>query len=114
MFVGLDSGTGGVNVGVLVGVDVDGAVVIGAAPGAVIDEDGVTSPTEACTVPTVDPKGRANGDRRAEANCCADDKSAAGWEEDDCGAVDGNVVVSRIDGLNLDVAAVVHYVVVGA
>src|ERR1700733_13462922 len=42
-----------VYVGMCVGVNVDIAVVVGAGPGVVVDDDGVTPPAEACTVPAV-------------------------------------------------------------
>jgi hypothetical protein len=105
---------GGANVGMLVGVDVDGAVVEGAAPRTMVDEDGVTAPTEASTIPTEDSKGGADGNGWSEADCGADNESTPRCEEDDRGAVDGNVVVGWVDGLNLNIAAVVDDVVVGA
>ena len=109
----LHARTDGTNVGMLVGVNVDAAVVEGAAPGAVVDEDGVAAPTEACTVPAEDSEGGADGDGRAEADGGAADEAGSWGVKDDCGIVDGHVVVGRIDGLNLDVAIVVDDVVVG-
>lgn len=110
----LDAGADGADIRMYVGMDIDSAVVEGAAPGPMVDEDGVTAPTETSTVPTEDPEGRADGDGRAETNSCADDESWPRRVEDDCWVVDGNVIVGRVDGLNLNVAAVVGDVVVGA
>ncbi len=45
--MGFDARCGGTDVGTRVGVDVGGAVDVGAGPGTVIDEDGVGAPTEA-------------------------------------------------------------------
>lgn len=101
------------HVGVGVGVNVDAAVVVGAGPGVVVDEDGVASPAEACSVPAVDAEGRTDGNDGAETDPCADDESGAGAVEDDGRAVDGDVVVGGVDGLDLEVAAVVNDVVVG-
>ena len=105
---------GRANVWVFVGVDVGGAVIEGAAPWTMVDEDGVTAPPEASTVPTEDSKGWADGDGWAEADCGTDNESTSRCEEDDRGVVDGNVVVGGVDGLNLNVAAVVDDAVVGA
>jgi hypothetical protein len=102
-----------VYVGMCVGVNVDVAVVVGAAPCVMVDHDGVGTPAKACTVPAVDAEGRAYGDGGAEAESCADDEAGAGAVEDDGGAVDGYVKVGWIDGLDLEVAAVVDDVVVG-
>src|SRR5271168_2687678 len=101
------------NVGMHVGVDVDGAVVIGACPGAMVDEDGVAAPAETGAVPTVDTEGWSDDDRRAEADSGGDDESGTRCVEDDGGVVDGNVVVGGIHRLDFDVSAVVGYVVVG-
>ena len=100
-------------VGMRVRVDVDGAVVIGAGPGAMVDEDGVAAPAEARAVPTIDSEGRTDDDRWAETDSCGDDEAGGRCVEDDCGIVDGNVVVGRIDGLDFYRSAVVDYVVVG-
>ncbi len=100
------------NVGMLVGMDVDGAVVIGACPGAMVDEDGMASPAESGAVPTVDTEGRSDYDCRTEADSGGDDESGTRCIEDNCRAVDGDVYVSGIDRLDLDVSAVVGYVVV--
>ena len=102
----------GSDVGVFVGMGVDGAVVISARPGAMVDEDGMASPAEARAVPTVDTEGWSDDDRWAEADSGGDDEAGAGCIEDDSRTIDGNVYVSGVDGLNLDVAAVVGYVVV--
>ena len=91
---------------------VDGAVVIGARPGAMVDEDGVASPAESGAVPTIDTEGWGDDDRRAEADSGGDDEAWAGCIEDDRRAIDGNVYVSGVDGLDLDVSVVVGYVVV--
>lgn len=111
--VALYTWSGWVGVGMGVRVNVDVAVVVGAGPGVVVDDDGVTSPAEACTVPAVDSESRADGDGGAEADSCADDESGARAVEDDCGAVDGYVEVGGVDGLDLEVAAVVGDGVVG-
>jgi len=95
-----------------VGMRVDGAVVIGARPGAMIDEDGVASPAESGAEPAVDTEGWGDDDRWAEADSGGDDEAGAGGIEDDSRAIDGNVYVSGVDGLDLDVAAVVGHVVV--
>jgi hypothetical protein len=100
-------------VGMRVRVDVDGAVVIGASPGAMVDEDGVAAPAEARAVPAVDSEGRTDDDGWAETDSRGDHEAGGRCVEDDCGIVDGNVVVGRIDGLDFDGSAVVHYVVVG-
>src|ERR1700722_3322479 len=117
VFVGVlmyfDAWACGTDVGVGVGMHVDAAVVVGAAPGLVVDHDGVSAPAEACAVPAEDAEGRADGDDGAEANGSADDEAWAWGVEDDCGVVDGNVVVGGVDGLDLDVAAVIDDVVVG-
>jgi len=102
-----------VDVRMLVRVDVDGAVVIGAGPRAMVDEDGVAAPTEACAVPAVDSEGWADDDGWAEADSSGDDESGARCVEDYCGIVDGDVVVGGVDGLDFDGSAVVDYVVVG-
>ena len=101
------------DVGMLVRMHVDGAVVIGACTGAMIDEDGVASPAEAGAVPTVDSEGWGDDDGWAEAYSGGDHESGSRCVEDDRGVVDGNVVVGGIDGLDFDVSAVVDYVVVG-
>jgi hypothetical protein len=102
-----------VYVGMCVGVNVDVAVVVGAAPCVMVDHDGVSTPAEACTVPSVDAEGRADGDGGAEADSCGDDETGAWTIEDDSGAVDGYVEVGWIDGLDFDVAAAVGDGVVG-
>jgi len=102
-----------VYVGMCVGVNVNVAVVVGTGPGVVVDDDGMTSPAEACTVPSVDAEGGADGDGGAEADSRGDDESGAWAVEDDRGAVDGDVVVGGVDGLDFDVAAVVGDCVVG-
>lgn len=96
-----------------VGVNVDGAVVVGACPGAMVDEDGVATPAESGAEPTIDTEGRGDDDRRAKTDSGSDDESGTGGVEDDGGVVDRNVVVRGIDGLDLDVSAVDDYVVVG-
>src|SRR5580704_19061817 len=108
-----DARSRGVDVRMLVRVDVDGAVVIGAGPGAMVDEDGVAAPAEACAVPAVDSEGWTDDDRRAEADSGGDDESWARCVEDYCGIVDGDVVVGGVDGLDFDGSAVVDHVVVG-
>ena len=99
---------GGPNVGVLIRVNVDPSVVVGATPGAVVDEDRVTAPAEACTAPTVGAEGRANDDGGAEADSSAYDKAWPGCVENDSGIVDGNVIVGRVDGLDFDITAIVY------
>ena len=99
---------GGVNVGMLVGVNVDATVVERATPWTVVDEDGVTAPTKASAVPTIDSEGGPDSDGWAEANCRANDESATGREEDNRGAVHGNVIVGRVDGLDFDITAIVY------
>ena len=96
-----------------VGVNIDSAVVVGACPGAMVDQDGVATPAESGTEPTVDAEGWSDDDRRAKADSGSDDESGTRCVEDDGGVVDRNVVVRGIDGLDLDVSAVVDYVVVG-
>jgi len=112
-FVMFSARSGGADVGVLIRVNVDPSVVVGATPGAMVDEDCVTAPTEACTAPTVDAEGRADDDGGAEADGSAYYKAWAGCVEDNCRIVDGNVIVGRVDGLDFDVAAVVDDRVVG-
>src|ERR1700729_2789258 len=107
-----DSRSGGADVGVVVGMGVDGAVVISACPRAMVDEDGVASPAEARAVPTVDTEGRGDNDRWAETDSRGDDEAGARRIEDDCRAINGNVYVSGVDGLDFDVSVVVGYVVV--
>ena len=107
------AGSCGADVWVGVGVDVGGAVDVGAGPGAVVDEDGVGAPAEACTVPAVASEGGADDDGWAEADgsCYVE---ARAWGVEDYGwIVDGDVVVVRVVGLDLDVAAVVYDVGVG-
>ena len=108
------AGGSGTDVGMSVGMNVDATVVVGADPCVVVDEDGVASPAEACAVPAVSSaKGGANDDCRAEADSCADDEAGTRAVEDDCGTIEGDVVVVGVDGLDFQVAAVVDYVVVG-
>jgi hypothetical protein len=111
--VALYASSGWVYVGMGVGVNVDVAVVVGAGPRMVVDEDGVTSPAKACTVPAVASEGGADGDDGAETDSCADDESGAGPVEDDRGTIDGDVVVGGVDGLDFNVATVVRNGVVG-
>ena len=101
------------NVGVHVRVDVDAAVVEGAAPWTMVDEDGVTAPTEASAAPTKDAEVWADDDSGAEADRSADNEARPRCEKDDCGIVNGNVVIGGVDGLNFDVAAVVYDCVIG-
>ena len=72
-----DARGGGVNVGMFVGMRVDGAVVIGARPGAMVDEDGVASPAESGAEPTVDAEGWGDDDRWAETDSRGDDEAGA-------------------------------------
>ncbi len=93
--------------------DVDGPVVICAGPGAMVDEDGVASPAESGAEPTVDTEGWSDDDRRAEADSRSDNEAGPRRVEDNGGAIDRNVYVSGINGLNFNVATVVDDVVVG-
>ena len=93
--------------------NVDATVVVGTSPGAVIDEDGVAAPAEACSIPAVYAEGRADGDGWAEADSGGDDESGTGGVEDHRRSVDGDVIVGGVDGLDFEIAAVVDYVVVG-
>ena len=79
-----DSRGGGVYVGMLVGMDVDGSVVIGTCPGAMVDEDGVAAPAESGAVPTVDTEGRTDDDGWAETDSRGDHEAGARCIEDDC------------------------------
>ena len=101
------------DVGVGVGMNVDAAVVEGSSPGAVVDEDGVSAPAEACSVPAEDPEGGSDGDGWAKADTGSDDEAGTRSVEDDGGAVDRDVVVGGIDGLDFEVSAVVDHRVVG-
>lgn len=98
--------------GMGVWMDVDAAVVEGSTPGMMIDEDGVSTPGEACAVPAESAVGRADGDGRTEADGAADEEAGTWREEDDAGAIDGHVVECRVDGLDLEVSAVVDDIVV--
>ena len=102
----------GADVRVRIGVDVGAAVDVGAGPGAVVDEDGVATPTEACAEPAEAAEVDAERDGCAEADGSADEEAGPRGEEDYSGIVVGNVVERRIEGLDLEVSAVVDYVVV--
>jgi hypothetical protein len=110
--VRLYAGAPGVNVGTGVRVNIDSAVGIGSGPGVVVDEDGVSSPAEACGVPAEAAERGSDGDDGAEADRCADDQAGTRSVEDDAGVIDGNVIGGRIDGLDFDVAAVVDDIIV--
>jgi hypothetical protein len=100
-------------VGMGIGVNVGAAVVVGATPRAMVDEDCVGSPAEARTVPAINSEGRANGDDWAKAKCSSNVKTRTWCVEDDRRAIDGDVIICGVDGLNFEIAAVVGYVVVG-
>ena len=108
-----NAGRGGADVGVGVGMDVGAAILVGASPGAVVDEDRVRAPAEACAEPSEAAEGDAEGDGGAEADGSADEEAAARRAEDDEGIVDGDVVEVGVEGLDFDVAALVDDVDVG-
>jgi hypothetical protein len=111
--VRLNPRTDWTNEGMGVGVNVGSAIVEGSAPGAMVEEDGVASPTEACSVPAEVAKRRAYGDDWTEADGASDEEARARRVEDDGGAVDGDVVEGWVDGLDLDGSVVFYDVVVG-
>ena len=96
----LDAGAYGTNIRMCVGMSVDCAVVEGAAPGTMVDEDGVTSPAEARAAPAEDTEGRTDDDGGAETDSGGDYEARTWRVEDDRGAVDGDVVVGGVDGLD--------------
>ena len=97
-----------VHVWVGVGVNVGGAVDVGAGPVAMVDEDGVVAPAKACAKPAVASEGWTDNDGWAETDGSAGVVAGAGGVEDYGGVVDGDVVVVGVVGLDLDVAAVVY------
>src|ERR1700721_835837 len=99
-------------VGMGVRVSIDRTIGEGSAPGPMIDQDGVSAPDEACAAPAKAGECRSDGDDGAEADSTADEEARARSEEDDGRAIDGDVVEEGIDGLDLEVAAVVDDVVV--
>jgi len=99
--------------GVGVGMDVYAAIIEGAAPRTMVDENGVASPAKACTAPAKDAKRRADDYGGPEADGSSDDEAGTWSVEDDRRIVDGDVVVGGVDGLDLEVAAIVDDVVVG-
>ncbi len=101
------------DVGMLVGMYVDRPVVIGACPGAMVDEDCVASPAESGAKPTVDTEGWSDDDRRAEADSGGNNEAGTRRVEDNRRIVNRDVVVGRVNGLDLDGSAVVDDVVVG-
>jgi hypothetical protein len=111
--VRLYAGPTRVDVRMGVRVYVDSAIGIGSGPGVVVDEDGVSSPAEACAVPAEAAERRSDGDDGTEADGSSDDEARTRSVEDDAGIVDRDVVEGGIEGLDFDVAAVVDDVVVG-
>src|ERR1039458_1826862 len=96
-----------------IGMDVGSMVDVGACPWAMVDEQGVVAPAEACAEPPEAPEGYAEGYGGTEADGATDEEAGSRRAKDDEGVVDGDIVEVRIIGLDFDVTALVDDVDIG-